>query len=91
MLAGATVDVTLPVEADPLAVVTEEVEGIQIIHDDPSIVVISKPVGVAVHPSPGWTGPTVVGHLAAAGFEVATGGASERQGIVQRLDVGTSG
>ena len=91
MLAGATVDVTLPVETDPLDVVPEEVEGIQIIHDDPSIVVISKPVGVAVHPSPGWTGPTVVGHLAAAGFKIATSGASERQGIVQRLDVGTSG
>ena len=91
VLAGATVDVTLPVEADPLDVVPEEVEGIQIIHDDPSIVVISKPVGVAVHPSPGWTGPTVVGHLVAAGFKIATSGASERQGIVQRLDVGTSG
>ena len=91
VLAGATLDVTIPVEADPLAVVPEEVEGIQIIHDDPSIVVISKPVGVAVHPSPGWSGPTVVGHLAAAGFKIATSGASERQGIVQRLDVGTSG
>jgi 23S rRNA pseudouridine1911/1915/1917 synthase len=56
VLAGATLDVTIPVEVDPLAVVPEEVEGIQIIHDDPSIVVISKPVGVAVHPSPGWTG-----------------------------------
>src|SRR3954464_5966821 len=91
VLAGATLDVSIPVEADPLDVVPEEVEGIQIIHDDPAIVVISKPVGVAVHPSPGWTGPTVVGHLAAAGFKIATSGASERQGIVQRLDVGTSG
>ena len=84
-------DVTIPVEADPLAVVPEIVEGIRIIHDDDSIVVIDKPVGVAVHPSPGWSGPTVVGHLAAAGFRIATSGASERQGIVQRLDVGTSG
>jgi 23S rRNA pseudouridine1911/1915/1917 synthase len=91
VLAGATLDVTLPVEANPLAVVPEMVDGIKIIHDDPSIVVIDKPVGVAVHPSPGWTGPTVVGHLAAAGFRIATSGASERQGIVQRLDVGTSG
>ena len=32
-----------------------------------------------------------MGHLAAAGFRIATGGAPERQGIVQRLDVGTSG
>ena len=91
VLAGATLDVRIPTEVDPLVVVPEEVEGIAIIHDDPAIVVISKPVGVAVHPSPGWSGPTVVGHLAAAGFKIATGGASERQGIVQRLDVGTSG
>ena len=69
----------------------ETVEGIKIVHDDDAIVVIDKPVGVAVHPSPGWTGPTVVGHLAAAGFRISTSGAAERQGIVQRLDVGTSG
>jgi len=88
---GSALDVTIPAVADPLAVKPEVVEGIRIIHDDPAIVVLDKPVGVAVHPSPGWTGPTVVGHLAAAGFRIATSGASERQGIVQRLDVGTSG
>jgi len=33
----------------------------------------------------------VVEHLAAAGFRISTSGAPERQGIVQRLDVGTSG
>ena len=91
VIPGAILDVTIPVEADPLEVVPEIVEGIKIIHDDDSIVVIDKPVGVAVHPSPGWTGQTVVGHLAGAGFRIATSGASERQGIVQRLDVGTSG
>jgi 23S rRNA pseudouridine1911/1915/1917 synthase len=48
-------------------------------------------VGVAAHPSPGWTGPTVVAGLAAMGQTVATSGAAERQGIVHRLDVGTSG
>jgi 23S rRNA pseudouridine1911/1915/1917 synthase len=91
VMPGALLDVTIPILADPLAVVPEIVEGIKIIHDDDSIVVIDKPVGVAVHPSPGWSGPTVVGHLAGAGFRIATSGASERQGIVQRLDVGTSG
>jgi 23S rRNA pseudouridine1911/1915/1917 synthase len=89
--AGAMLDVEIPSLADPVAVVPETVEGIKIIHDDDAIVVIDKPVGVAVHPSPGWTGPTVVGHLAGAGFQIATSGAAERQGIVQRLDVGTSG
>jgi len=89
--AGAMLHVTIPATTDPLTVVPEIVEGIKIIHDDDSIVVIDKPVGVAVHPSPGWSGQTVVGHLAGAGFRISTSGASERQGIVQRLDVGTSG
>jgi 23S rRNA pseudouridine1911/1915/1917 synthase len=89
--AGALLDVEIPAVSDPVAVVPAVVEGIKIIHDDDAIVVIDKPVGVAVHPSPGWSGPTVVGHLVAAGFRIATSGASERQGIVQRLDVGTSG
>ena len=78
-------------EADPLEVVAELVDGLTIIHDDDDIVVVDKPVGVAVHPSMGWTGPTVVGHLRGAGYRIATSGAPERRGIVQRLDVGTSG
>jgi len=89
--AGVLLEATIPSLADPLEIVPEVVEGIRIIHDDDAIVVIDKPVGVAVHPSPGWSGPTVVGHLAGAGFRIATSGAPERQGIVQRLDVGTSG
>ncbi len=91
LVPGAMLEVILPAVADPLAIREEAVEGIGIIHDDDSIVVVDKPVGVAVHPSMGWTGPTVVGHLRAAGYRIATSGAAERQGIVQRLDVGTSG
>jgi 23S rRNA pseudouridine1911/1915/1917 synthase len=90
-LPGALLEVTIPAQADPVAVVPEGLERIRIIHDDDAVVVVDNPVGVAVHPSPGWTGPTVVGHLAGAGFRIATSGAAERQGIVQRLDVGTSG
>ena len=55
--AGSMLDVTIPAETDPLEVVPEIVEGIKIVHDDDSIVVIDKPVGVAVHPSPGWACP----------------------------------
>jgi len=91
MLPGTVLEVDIPVEADPLEVVPEYVEGVRIIHEDDAIVVVDKPVGVAVHPSMGWTGPTIVAHLRAAGVRIATSGASERQGIVQRLDVGTSG
>ncbi len=69
----------------------EPVPGMRILLDDDDVVVVDKPVGVAAHPSPGWSGPTVVGGLAAAGYRVSTSGAAERQGIVHRLDVGTSG
>ncbi|WP_458295171.1 RluA family pseudouridine synthase [Nocardioides terrisoli] len=91
LLPGSTLEVYIPRVADPLEIVEEVVDGVRIIHEDDAIVVLDKPVGVAVHPSMGWTGPTVVGHLRAAGVRIATSGAAERQGIVQRLDVGTSG
>jgi 23S rRNA pseudouridine1911/1915/1917 synthase len=67
------------------------VAGLTVLHDDDDIVVVDKPVGVAVHPSPGWTGPTVVAGLAAMGYRIATSGAAERQGVVHRLDAGTTG
>lgn len=69
----------------------ELADGLRIVHEDADLVVVDKPAGVAAHPSLGWEGPDVVAHLAAAGVQVATSGAAERQGIVQRLDVGTSG
>jgi len=88
---GAWLEVEMPAPAAPVEIVAEPVEGMEIVHDDDDVVVIGKPVGVAAHPSPGWTGPTVIGGLAAAGYRIATSGAAERQGIVHRLDVGTSG
>jgi len=91
--AGDLLEVALPSpQTGPgVEVRAEPVPGMSIVHDDDDLVVVDKPVGVAAHPSVGWTGPTVVGGLAAAGFRIATSGASERQGIVSRLDVGTSG
>jgi 23S rRNA pseudouridine1911/1915/1917 synthase len=89
--AGAWLDVALPAPVSAPVVVAEAVPGMAILYDDDHIVVVDKPVGVAAHPSPGWTGPTVVGGLAGAGFRVSTSGSAERQGVVHRLDVGTSG
>ncbi|WP_116948428.1 RluA family pseudouridine synthase [Jiangella endophytica] len=88
---GSWLEVEIPSPPAPVQVVPERVEGMRIVHDDPDIVVVDKPVGVAAHPSPGWTGPTVVGGLAGTGFRISTSGAAERQGVVHRLDVGTSG
>ncbi|WP_310376504.1 RluA family pseudouridine synthase [Catenuloplanes atrovinosus] len=88
---GAWLEVTLPAPAAPPGIVAETVDGLRVVHSDDDIVVVDKPVGVAAHPSPGWTGPTVIGGLAGLGHTIATSGAAERQGVVHRLDVGTTG
>lgn len=93
LVAGGWLEVELPDVAPPAAVevVAEPVPGMRVAYEDDDVVVVDKPVGVAAHPSPGWTGPTVVGGLAAAGYRISTSGSAERQGVVHRLDVGTSG
>jgi 23S rRNA pseudouridine1911/1915/1917 synthase len=93
LVGGAWLEVELPEPERPAAITgaPEVVAGLAILHSDDDLVVVDKPVGVAAHPSPGWTGPTVLGGLAALGVRVSTSGAAERQGIVHRLDVGTTG
>ncbi|MBU6212933.1 MAG: RluA family pseudouridine synthase [Actinomycetales bacterium] len=63
----------------------------EVLYLDDDLIAIDKPVGMAAHPSPGWSGPTVTAWLASQGYDVAEVGAAEREGIVHRLDVGTSG
>ncbi|MGL5815967.1 MAG: RluA family pseudouridine synthase [Phycicoccus sp.] len=90
--AGDLLEVDLPTGPAPtVEVVAEPVAGMTVVYDDDDVVVVDKPVGVAAHPSVGWSGPNVLAGLKAAGYRVSTSGASERQGIVSRLDVGTSG
>jgi 23S rRNA pseudouridine1911/1915/1917 synthase len=92
--AGSWLEVDLPDPpgtSEAAALPVEPVPGLRVVYDDEDLVVVDKPAGVAAHPSPGWTGLTVVGGLQAAGYRIATSGAAERQGIVHRLDVGTSG
>ncbi len=87
--AGSLLEVAEP-EAAPAAP-PQPVAGLVVLHDDDDLLVVDKPVGVAAHPSPGWTGPTVTQGLAAMGYRLASSGAAERQGIVHRLDAGTTG
>jgi 23S rRNA pseudouridine1911/1915/1917 synthase len=89
--AGAWLEVTLPAPPTQAPAQPRPVPGLIIVYSDDDIVVVDKPVGVAAHPSPGWTGPDVIGGLAAMGHTIATSGAAERQGVVHRLDVGTTG
>ncbi len=91
MPAGEWLEVTLPPPASPAPAAPEPVPGLAIVEEDDDIIVVDKPAGVAAHPTPGWSGPTVLGGLLATGHTIASSGAAERQGIVHRLDAGTSG
>ncbi|MDY6051410.1 MAG: RluA family pseudouridine synthase [Rothia sp. (in: high G+C Gram-positive bacteria)] len=91
LLEGMTVQAAGTPPRDLTQIEAEQVDGFSIVYQDDDIVVVDKPTGVAAHPSMGWHGPTVVGALKHAGVDIATSGAAERQGIVHRLDVGTSG
>lgn len=89
--AGDRLKVLMPAPYEPFAETDIQLPNLEIVYDDEDVVVVNKPVGVAAHPSPGWNGPTVLGGLLAKGFRISTSGAEERKGIVQRLDVGTTG
>lgn len=91
VLTGDVLEVLLPAAKGEAKLVATPIDGLKVVYDDEYLIVIDKPVGIAAHPSPGWQGATVVGAIFAAGYQLATSGAAERQGVVHRLDVGTSG
>lgn len=85
---GETLEIDLVEERqapEPLA------DDMAVVYEDEDVVVVDKPIGVAAHPSVGWTGPTVVGSLKQRGVHITSYGAPGREGVVSRLDVGTSG
>jgi 23S rRNA pseudouridine1911/1915/1917 synthase len=89
--AGQVIEVLMPAPLNQDPIPLTPLDGLTVVYNDDDIVVIDKPVGCAAHPSPGWTGPTVVGALMAAGYTISTSGPAERAGVVHRLDAGTSG
>ena len=91
LVAGELLEVTLLDKPASVALTAEDVPELRVVFEDEHIVVVDKPAGVVSHPSQGFVGPSVGGVLLSRGIELATSGAQERQGIVQRLDVGTSG
>lgn len=82
---GEDVEFAPSAEAPKLA--PEEVP-LRIAYEDEHLLVVDKPAGVVVHPSPGHATGTLVHGVLAHG---AAGGEEERPGIVHRLDRDTSG
>lgn len=87
--AGQAVAVTVPPasasEAQPEAI------ALDIIYEDADLVVINKPPGMTVHPSPGHTTSTLVNAILAHCKDLSGIGGVMRPGIVHRLDRDTSG
>jgi 23S rRNA pseudouridine1911/1915/1917 synthase len=88
---GDQLTIDPPAPQRELRVVETPVDDLFVIYQDDDLVIVDKPAGVVAHPTVGFDGPTVAGALLAKGISLSTSGAQERQGIVQRLDVGTSG
>jgi 23S rRNA pseudouridine1911/1915/1917 synthase len=88
---GDRLEIDPPAPPTPLQVVQTPVAELTVVFQDEHLVIVDKPAGVVSHPTVGFEGPTVAGALLALGIQLSTSGAAERQGIVQRLDVGTSG
>lgn len=87
--AGDVVEVEVPAAY----ATTAEPEDIplEIVHEDDDLVVINKPAGMVVHPSPGHSSGTLVHALLGRGGSWSAAGGATRPGIVHRLDMGTSG
>ena len=66
---------------------------LRIVYEDDDLLILDKPAGLVVHPSPGHSDGTLVNALLAHGVGSTWGGIAgvQRPGIVHRLDRDTSG
>ena len=64
---------------------------LEILYEDDDVIVVNKPAGMPVHPSPGHERDTLVDALLAYCPSIAGVGSDKRPGIVHRLDIETSG
>ena len=64
---------------------------IEVLHDDDNVVVVVKPAGMPVHPSPGYVHGTLTETLVRSYPQMRDVGSVERPGVVHRLDIETSG
>ena len=76
-----------PVPAEP----EPERIPLNVVYEDPDLMVIDKPAGLVVHPAPGSPDGTLVNALLHYCDDLSGIGGVERPGIVHRLDRNTSG
>jgi|GEM_PF-12018 23S rRNA pseudouridine1911/1915/1917 synthase len=83
------VQITLPSDKSPYPI--PEYMPINILYEDNDVLVVDKPPGLSVHPSPGHPKGTLVNALLAHYPNLENVGDKLRPGIVHRLDANTSG
>jgi 23S rRNA pseudouridine1911/1915/1917 synthase len=87
--AGDRITVSLP-PPKPSGVLPEPTR-LDVLYEDTHLLVVNKPAGMVVHPSPGNASGTLVNALLAHCPYLSGIGGIERPGIVHRLDKDTSG
>jgi 23S rRNA pseudouridine1911/1915/1917 synthase len=87
--AGTVIEIEVPppVTSDLIA----ENIPLEILFEDPHLIIINKPAGLVVHPAPGHYTGTLVNAILYHCPDLKGIGAEKRPGIVHRLDMGTSG
>src|SRR5829696_6771227 len=89
---GTELQLVVP-EPARLDVAAEPDIPVRIVYEDTDLLIIDKPAGLVVHPSPGHSGGTLVNALLGLADGGGFGGIAgvQRPGIVHRLDRDTSG
>jgi 23S rRNA pseudouridine1911/1915/1917 synthase len=88
---GEHVEIFLEVCPDEPSFLEPSPIKLDILHEDEDIIVLNKAAGMVVHPAPGNYKGTLVNALIYRFPQIHTVGASDRPGIVHRLDKDTSG
>jgi 23S rRNA pseudouridine1911/1915/1917 synthase len=88
---GASVELEIPPAEPAYHLVPDPTIEVRVVYEDDDLLIIDKPAGLVVHPSPGhWQG-TLVNALLARGDDFGGIAGVQRPGIVHRLDRDTSG
>lgn len=87
--AGTLIEIEVPPPV-PTDLIAEDIP-LEILFEDPHLLIVNKPAGLVVHPAPGHYTGTLVNAVLFHCPDLKGIGAEKRPGIVHRLDMGTSG
>jgi 23S rRNA pseudouridine1911/1915/1917 synthase len=86
---GERIDVIIPA-TEPADLLPESIP-LDVIYEDGDVLIVNKPAGMVVHPSPGHDRATLVNAALAHAPDIEGVGGILRPGVVHRLDKDTSG